>query len=47
VQVAGEDPRSTIGIEDGPEPADALSGVPAAHRVEADVDGFAPVALAF
>src|SRR5436190_1901935 len=45
VAAVREDPRSPVSVEDGREPAHALRGVPAAHGVEAHVDGFARVAL--
>jgi hypothetical protein len=38
-----EDPWPPVGVEDGREPAHAVRGVPAAHGVEAHVDGFARV----
>src|SRR2546423_993978 len=46
VAAVREDPRPPVPVEHGREPAQALRGVPAAHRVEAHVDGFARVALA-
>ena len=46
VAAVGQDPRPAAGVEDSRQPPDALGGMPAAPRIEADADRGSRVVLA-